>query len=112
MGFAINEFDHVLASYLIDTYTSVAGSACAPLGFIRAVLSAVSPVLGSHMFRNMNNNLAATIIAVIATVYLGVAVMFFCYGKRFREASPWVKAHAKKHQSKDFYVSYGGQEIP
>jgi hypothetical protein len=112
MGFAINEFDHVLTSYLIDTYTSVAGSACAPLGFMRAVSSAVSPMLGSRMFKNMNNNLAATIIAVVATVYFGVAVVFFCYGKRLREASPWVKAHSKAHRSHNSLVEHGEKKIP
>jgi hypothetical protein len=112
MGFALNEFDHVLTSYLIDTYTSVAGSACAPIGFVRAILSAVSPLLGSRMFHDMNKNIAATMIAVVATVYLGVAVAFFYYGKRFREASAWVKTHSKRQESEDSITVKGEKEVP
>lgn len=112
MGFAVNEFDNVLTGYLIDTYTTVAGSACAPIGFIRAVLSAVFPILGSRMFTNMNNNVAATVIAVIATVYLGIAVAFFYYGKRFREASPWVRAHSRRRVSDDAFAIQAEKGMP
>lgn len=91
-GFAINEFEHVLTGYLIDTYTSAAGSACAFPGVLRSILSAVFPLLGEKMFSSMSPNIAASLIAIVATLYIGFAVAFFFYGQKIREASPWVKA--------------------
>ncbi|KAF2669494.1 MFS general substrate transporter [Microthyrium microscopicum] len=96
MGFAINEFDYVLTGYIVDTYTSVAGSACAPLGFLRAILSAVFPIVGEKMFERMDNNVAASILAINATAYLGIAVAFYFFANSFRKASPWVRREAEK----------------
>jgi hypothetical protein len=90
-GFAINEFDHVLLGYLVDCYTSVAGSACAPLGALRSILSAVLPILGLKMFDRLGNNYAVSVVAAIASLYIGVAVAFYFRGERFREASPWAR---------------------
>jgi hypothetical protein len=96
MGFALNEFDYVLMGYIVDTYTSVAGSASAPLGFLRAMLSAVFPIIGKKMFDNLNNNIAASILAINATAYVGVAVAFYFFGQSFRKASPWVRRELEK----------------
>jgi len=100
IGFAINEFDYVLTGYIVDTYTSVAGSACAPLGFIRSMLGPAFPIIGEKMFNDMNENIAASILAITATAYLGIAVVFYFYGRSFRLASPWVKAEAAKEANR------------
>jgi hypothetical protein len=85
-----------LQGYIVDTYTSVAGSACAPLGFLRAMLSAVFPIIGEKMFDNMNNNIAASILAINATAFLGVAVTFYFFGQSFSKASPRVRRELEK----------------
>lgn len=94
LGFATNEFDQVLTGYLCDTYSTIAGSANAPLSFLRAFLSAVYPLFATAMFTKLGNNIAVSILAGLATLYCGVAWAFWKHGKAIREASPWVKANA------------------
>lgn len=60
LGFAINAFDSVLVGYLCDTYTTDAGSADAPMGFIRAKLIAVYPLVGPAVSKSLGNNVAAS----------------------------------------------------
>lgn len=92
VGFAINEFDYVLIGYICDTYTTVAGSANAPLCIIRALLIAVYPLFAPALYDNLGNNIAGSVLAAIATLYCFVAVAFWRYGARMRERSSWVKA--------------------
>ncbi|KAF2436190.1 MFS general substrate transporter [Tothia fuscella] len=94
IGYAVSEFDHVLSSYLADSYAHIAGSASAPLAFLRASLSAVFPLIGEAMFKNMGSNYAGTVLAVMATAYCGVAVWFGLKGKELREGSKWIKRNA------------------
>jgi hypothetical protein len=93
IGFATNEFDQVLTGYLCDTYSTIAGSANAPLSFFRAMLSAAYPLVTAKMFTKLGNNVAVSILAGLATLYCGVAWAFWKHGKAIREASPWVKAN-------------------
>jgi hypothetical protein len=93
IGFAINEFDHVLIGYIVDAYASDASSACAPLGAIRSILSAVLPLAGLKMFKNLDNNLAVSVLAVVSTLYVGAAIAFFFCGRRLREMSKYHRRH-------------------
>lgn len=96
IGFATNEFDNSLTAYLTDTYSSVAGSALAPTSVMRSLLSGIYPLFAARMFRNLGNNNAATILAIVATLYCGVAVAFWKYGRRLREMSPYAQAQEQK----------------
>jgi hypothetical protein len=99
LGFAINEFDYVLIGYLCDTYTTDAGSANAPMNLVRAVLIAVYPIVGPAIFRSLGNNIAASILAAIATVYCFVALAFWKYGMKLRKRSSWVRKAQEKEQA-------------
>jgi hypothetical protein len=94
IAFATNEFDHVLSSYLTDAYGPIAGSANAPLAFLRAILSAVFPLFGGDMFQSFGSNHAGSLLAGFATLYCGVAVAFWWKGEQYREKSPWIKNNA------------------
>lgn len=91
VGFSVVEFDTVLAGYLTDTYTSHAASANASLSFLRAVLSGVLPLFGHRMFVSLGSNHAMFMLAGLATVYCGVAVLFARYGKRIRSRSKFAQ---------------------
>ena len=91
VGFSVVEFDTVLAGYLTDTYTSHAASANASLSFLRAVLSGVLPLFGHRMFVGLGPNHAMFVLAGLATVYCGVAVLFARYGKRIRLRSKFAQ---------------------
>ncbi|TLD36375.1 putative MFS multidrug transporter [Venturia nashicola] len=95
LGFAINEFDYVLVGYLCDTYTSDAGSANAPTGFIRASLSAICPLFSPAIFKSLGNNVAASMLAAIATAYCFFAFTFWRYGEKPRERSLWAKKNER-----------------
>lgn len=108
LGFATNKFDQVLTVYLCDTYTSIAGSAAAPLSFLRAMLSAAYPLFATKMFTRMGNNPAVSVIAGVATLYCVAAWAFWKHGKKIRAKNPWVMANAaaigKQEKSDDVYV--------
>jgi len=91
VGFSVVEFDTVLAGYLTDTYTSHAASANASLSFLRAVLSGVLPLFGHRVFVGLGPNRAMFVLAGLATVYCGVAVLFAKYGKRIRLRSKFAQ---------------------
>jgi hypothetical protein len=91
VGFSVVEFDTVLAGYLTDTYTSHAASANASLSFLRAVLSGVLPLFGHRMFAGLGPNNAMFVLAGLATLYCGVAVLFAKYGKRIRLRSKFAQ---------------------
>lgn len=91
VGFSVVEFDTVLAGYLTDTYTSHAASANASLSFLRAVLSGVLPLFGHRVFVGLGPNHAMFVLAGLATVYCGVAVLFARYGKRIRLRSKFAQ---------------------
>lgn len=91
VGFSVVEFDTVLAGYLTDTYTSHAASANASLSFLRAVLSGLLPLLGHQMFSQLGANVAVFVLAGLATLYCGVAVLFAKYGKRIRLRSKFAQ---------------------
>lgn len=91
VGFCVVEFNTVLAGYLTDTYTSHASSANASLSFFRAVLSGHLPLFGHSMFSDLGSNNAMFVLAGLATLYCGVAVMFAKYGKSIRLRSKFAQ---------------------
>jgi hypothetical protein len=99
VGFSVVGFDAVLIGYLTDTYTSHAASANASLSFLRAVLSGVLPLFGHRMFAGLGPNHAMFVLAVLATAYCGVAVLFARYGKRIRLRSKFAR-HTAALESK------------
>lgn len=92
IGFATNEFDNNLTGYLCDIYGGISGSALAPTSFFRSLLSGLYPLFAVHMFDKLGNNIATTILAVIATLYCGFAIAFWKYGKKLREMSHYAEA--------------------
>jgi hypothetical protein len=61
------------------------------MAFLRAILSGVLPLFGQQIFLNLGSNTALFILAGVATLYCGIAVLFGLYGKRIRERSPMAK---------------------
>jgi formate hydrogenlyase subunit 4 len=90
-GFSVVEFDNVLSGYLCDTYVSYSASANAPLAFLRAMLSGTFPLFGQQMFEGLGPNRALYVLAGVATGFCAVAALFFVYGKRIRERSPFAE---------------------
>lgn len=91
VGFSVVEFDNVLCGYLCDTYAAFAGSANAPMAFLRAILSGCFPLFGHQLFRSLGANNALFILASVATAYCGVAFTFGRYGRQIRERSPFAE---------------------
>ena len=87
IGFSTQEFDNLLSGYLCDTYATYAASANAPMAFLRATLSGTFPLFGRQVFKKLGPNTALFILAGVATVYCGIAILFGLYGKRVRERS-------------------------
>ncbi|KAL4806793.1 major facilitator superfamily domain-containing protein [Aspergillus unguis] len=95
IGYALNEFDAVLAGYLADSYLSYAASGFAALAFLRAILSAVFPLFATQMFDGLGANVAASVLAAVATVFCLVPPLFGRFGKRIRANSPFARYSLK-----------------
>ncbi|KAL4935105.1 hypothetical protein BDV06DRAFT_137543 [Aspergillus oleicola] len=91
VGYALNEFDAVLAGYLADSYLTYAASGFAALALVRAVLSAVFPLFATQMFDGLGNNVAISVLAAIATVFCAVPPLFVRYGADIRGRSRFAK---------------------
>lgn len=91
VGFSVVEFDNVLCGYLCDTYASYAGSANAPMAFLRAMLSGCFPLFGHKLFHGLGANNALFILASVATAYCGVAFIFGRFGRSIRARSPFAE---------------------
>lgn len=109
LGFATNEFDQVLSGFLCDTYSTIAGSANAPLSFVRAMLCAVFPLFAGNLFRKVGNNGAVSVLAGVATLWCGAAWAFWKHGRSIREGSRWVKANAATLQEEVGLVERKGR---
>ncbi|KAL9093828.1 MAG: hypothetical protein Q9165_003751 [Trypethelium subeluteriae] len=91
LGFATNEFDAVLAGYLADSYTVFAASAFAAMCFLRAGCSAVFPLVASRLFRDLEANIGASILAAISTVFCIFPILFIFRGESLRRASKFAR---------------------
>jgi hypothetical protein len=87
VGFAAVEFDTVLSGYLTNVYGSHAASANAPMCFLRALVSGVFPIIGRRMFKRMGSSGASFLLAGLATAFVGVAAVFWRYGRAIRRRS-------------------------
>lgn len=98
IGFALNEFDTVLAGYLADSYLSYAASGFAALTLLRSTMSATFPLFASQMFANLGANVAVSVLAAIATVFCIVPRLFMRYGERIRARSKFAKYSLQVYQ--------------
>lgn len=87
VGACTNEFDGLLQGYLTDSYPAYAASANAPLAVLRGILSGSFPIFAETFFSGLGANVAASILAAIATLYCGVAIWFWKRAVQIREAS-------------------------
>lgn len=91
IGYALNEFEAVLAGYLADSYLSYAASGFAALSFLRSILSATFPLFAPRMFGALGANVAVSVLASLATVFCIVPSLFTRYGERIRARSKFAK---------------------
>ena len=91
LGFAINEFDAVLAGYLADSYTIFSASAFAAMCFLRSSCSATFPLFADSLFTDLDANIGASILAAIATVFCIFPILFKYRGMHLRTVSKFAK---------------------
>ncbi|PYI06242.1 MFS general substrate transporter [Aspergillus sclerotiicarbonarius CBS 121057] len=91
IGYALNEFDTVLYGYLSDSYLSYAASGTASVQLLRALLSGAFPLFTRQMFDGLGNNVAASLLAALATAFCAVPLLFLFYGERIRAKSRFAK---------------------
>ncbi|KAJ5644746.1 MFS multidrug transporter [Penicillium longicatenatum] len=91
IGYSINEFDAVLAGYLADSYLSFAASGFAALSLVRSLLSGAFPLFATQMFDGLGANVAASVLAAVATVFCIVPPLFSRYGKKIRARSKFAR---------------------
>ncbi|CAI0655034.1 unnamed protein product [Colletotrichum noveboracense] len=87
VGYAVNEFDHVLAGYLADCYETYAASAFAAMSVSRSLSCAVFPLFGRIMFESLDFNMATSVFAVVATIICVVPLLLIRHGAQLRERS-------------------------
>ena len=87
VGYAVNEFDHVLAGYLSDCYKTYTASSFAALALTRSLFCASFPLFGRTLFQALDFNQASSLFAALATALCIVPPMLVRYGSWLREKS-------------------------
>ncbi|KAK2873355.1 hypothetical protein FQN49_002408 [Arthroderma sp. PD_2] len=98
IGYALNEFDAVLAGYLADSYLSYSASGFAALSLTRSTLSAVFPLFAGRMYEGLGANLATSVLAAVATVFCIIPPLFTRYGPRIRASSKFARYSLQVYQ--------------
>ena len=98
IGYALNEFDTVLAGYLADSYLSYAASGFAALSLARSTLSAAFPLLASWMFEKLGANIAVSTLAALATLFCAVPPLLTVYGPQIRSKSKFARYSLEVYQ--------------
>ncbi|KAJ5112051.1 hypothetical protein N7532_000096 [Penicillium argentinense] len=91
IGYAVNEFDSVLAGYLADSYMGYAASGFAAVQLLRSSMSAAFPLFATEMFEGLGANVASSILAAFATFFCVLPPLFNRYGRRIRGRSKFAK---------------------
>ncbi|KAL0933482.1 MFS multidrug transporter [Colletotrichum truncatum] len=89
IGYAVNEFDYVLAGYLSDCYETYTASSFAALALTRSFFCATFPLFGGTLFHSLNFNNASSLFATLATVLCIVPPILLRYGSRLRARSAY-----------------------
>lgn len=106
VGFATNDLDTVLCGYMADTYTIYAASAFSALAFLRSLLAAGFPLFAETMFTKLGSNVAASILAAVATMFCISPIILLKYGKKMREKSTFARYSFQLSQE----ASLGGND--
>lgn len=98
IGYAVNEFDSVLAGYLADSYLGYAASGFAAVQLLRSSMSAAFPLFAIDMFDSLGANVASSILAALATFFCIVPPLFNRHGRRIRGLSKFAKHSLQVYQ--------------
>lgn len=98
IGFAVNEFDSVLAGYLADSYQGYAASGFAAVQLLRSSMSAAFPLFATDMYDALGANVASSILAALATVFCILPPLFGRYGRQIRGLSKFAKHSLQVYQ--------------
>ncbi|KAL9113623.1 MAG: hypothetical protein Q9227_002361 [Pyrenula ochraceoflavens] len=115
IGFAINEFDAVLAGYMADSYTIYSASAFACLSILRSLASATFPLFARSMYAEGGGlggaNGATSVLAGAATVSCLCPMVFVKYGRRIREKSAFARWSLRVHDENAVGAVADGGEV-
>ncbi|KAL9101641.1 MAG: hypothetical protein Q9163_003116 [Psora crenata] len=95
VGYALNEMDTILGGYLVDSYTIYAASAWASSALARTLLCATFPLFAQQMFTNLTSNVAASVLAAIATLFCIAPPLFKRYGLQIRLKNKFARESVK-----------------
>ncbi|KAJ0325611.1 hypothetical protein COL5a_007423 [Colletotrichum fioriniae] len=95
IGYAVNEFDYVLAGYLTDCYQTYSASAFAALSLSRSILCSAFPLLGRVLFDSLGFNVATSVFATLATVLCAVPPVLLRYGGTLRAKSAFASKNPR-----------------
>ncbi|CAD0087538.1 unnamed protein product, partial [Aureobasidium vineae] len=87
VGFATADLSYVLFGYCTDAYGPMAASAVSSLSTCRTIAAAVFPLFAYQMFSGLGANVAASILAAVATLFAFTPILFLKYGRTLRKKS-------------------------
>ena len=87
VGFATADLSYVLFGYCTDSYGPMAASAVSSLSTCRTIAAAVFPLFAYQMFSGLGANIAASILAAVATLFAFTPILFLKYGHTLRTKS-------------------------
>lgn len=87
VGFATTDFSYVLFGYVTDSYGDHAASAVSAVSATRTIAAAVFPLFAYQMFSGLGTNIAASILAAVASVFAFTPFLFLTQGQSLRQKS-------------------------
>ncbi|KAK2462835.1 hypothetical protein APHAL10511_005147 [Amanita phalloides] len=87
LGAGISMIFMSFLSYLVDTYLGYSASAFAVNTIIRSAVAAAFPLFTVQLFTNLQINWAASVIGLVALLFVPSPFLFYQYGAKIRKRS-------------------------
>lgn len=79
-------------NYLIDSFQHYSASVTSSSILTRSIFSGIFPLFGYQLFSNIGLRIGGTVLAGISICMLPIPFIFYKYGQRIRESSPYINA--------------------
>jgi len=82
-----------ILNYIVDSYQTYSASALAGVILVRNVVGAGFPLFATQMYEKLGYEWASTLLAFLSIPMIAIPWLWFYYGERLRQASPFARLH-------------------
>lgn len=89
LGFGFYIIFQNCLNYLVDTYTRYSASAMGANTVMRSLFGAGFPLIAPRMFESLHTTWGTTLLALVALVMYTIPFIFYKFGEKIRQRSPY-----------------------